>query len=260
MLLSIITITYNNPVELKKTLDSIPGFDFIESVVVNGGDSSEASDYLKSYKRIVINENDAGIADAFNKGIRSSSGELIMFLNSGDVLINHNYLKHVIETFKDNPELSFVHSNILYSDLIAGDLIVKPSSTNLGRGMKYLHPSMIVKKEVFIEVGFFNLDYKIAMDFDFIVRLEKKGLKGLYIDGDPVVKMDGEGRSHTEEFSAIRECMRSLKENKYLTFRNTLGLTTRLFLFAGRKLLLISGGKKILSKLKKRKYESLTIL
>lgn len=246
MILSIITITYNNLTELKRTLDSIPKFDFIESIVVNGGNSHETTDYLKSYQGIVINEKDEGIADAFNKGIKVSSGDLIMFLNSGDVLINQKYLKRAINIFEEKQDISFVHSNVLYSDVIGGELIVKPRLKYLGRGMKYLHPSMIVKKEVFNELDYFNLNYKIAMDFDFIVKIEKKEMRGLYINGDPVVKMGGKGKSHAEEFSAIIECVRSLKENKYLTFMNMIGLSIRLFLFAFRKIILVIGGRKFL--------------
>jgi glycosyltransferase involved in cell wall biosynthesis len=223
MTLSIITITYNNLTELKRTLDSIPKFDFVESIVVNGGNSPETTDYLKSYQGIVINEKDEGIADAFNKGIKVSSGDLIMFLNSGDVIINQKYLDNAIEILKEKQDISFVHSNILYFDAIGGELIVQPRLKNLGRGMKYLHPSMIVKKEIFNKVGYFNLYYKIAMDFDFIVKIEKKEMRGPYINGDPVVKMGGEGKSHTEEYSAIKECVKSLKEKKYLTFMNMIG-------------------------------------
>lgn len=255
MVISIVSITRNDPAELKKTLDSIPGFHFIESIVVNGGDKPVPADLLKSHNEVIINEKDQGIADAFNKGVKASSGDFVMFLNSGDVLINENYLNQAAEILREKKEFSFVHSNILYSDAIGGELIVKPPLKNLGRGIPYLHPSMIIRKEVFNNIGLFDQSYKIAMDFDFIVRMEKKGLKGFYLKNDPVVKMSGEGKSHAEEFSAIRECMRSLKENKYMNFKNAIGLLVRVFLFASRKIVLAFGGKKFLRALKRSKYE-----
>jgi len=257
MIISIVTITYNNHGELRKTLASIPEFDFIESIVVNGGNPADSIDFLNSYRGKVINEKDEGIADAFNKGIKISSGNFIMFLSSGDILINQDYLLKAMQILKEKPEFSFIHSNILYSDIIGGELIVKPPLKNLGRGMKYLHPSMIIRKEVFNEMGYFNLNYKIAMDFDLIVRMEKKGLKGFYLNIDPVVKMGGEGKSHIEEFPAIKECIRSLKENDYLTIKNFTGLTVRLSLFAFRKIILAFGGKKFLRLLKRIKYSTL---
>jgi glycosyltransferase len=256
MKLSIITLAYNNLNELKATLDSIPEENFVESIIVNGGNSPYSADLIKSRNGKIINEKDEGIADAFNKGVKASNGDLIMFLNSGDILINRNYLTQAINLFEEKLRISFVHSNILYSDAIGGDLIVKPPLKNLGRGMKYLHPSMIVKKEVFNELGYFNLNYRLAMDFDFVVKMEKKGLKGLYLDIAPVVKMSGEGRSHLEEFSAIKECIRSLRENEYLTIKNLIGLVIRVFLFVFRKIILFLGGKKLLRFLKRLKYNS----
>ena len=53
----------------------------IESIIINGGENKQTEEYLKSYKGKVINEKDSGIADAFNKGIKNSSGDSIMFLN-----------------------------------------------------------------------------------------------------------------------------------------------------------------------------------
>ena len=174
MNISIVTITFNNFSELKKTLDSIPKLDFIESVVVNGGDCPETKEFLNSHKGKSISEKDSGIADAFNKGIKLASGDLIMFLNSGDVLINSNYIKKGIKILSDSPQYSFVHSNILYKDAFGDILLMKPKVKNIGRGIKYLHPSMIVRNKIFDEIGGFNSGYKIAMDYDFILRMEKK--------------------------------------------------------------------------------------
>jgi len=254
MLISIITITLNNPEELESTINSIPGFEFIESVIVNGGDSPIEIKSQKSYKAKIINEKDKGIADAFNKGIKNSSGDALMFLNSGDLLIRPEYINESIKIFNENPIITFVHSNILYADSIGGELFVKPPLLNLGRGMKYLHPSMIVRKNVFDEIGYFNLNYTISMDFDFLVRMEKHGLKGYYINSDPVVKMEGTGKSQTLEYIAIKECIKSLKANDYLTTENLLGLSKRLSLFFFRKLLITIGGKKILGLFKRLKY------
>jgi glycosyltransferase involved in cell wall biosynthesis len=256
-MISIITITYNNFEDLVKTLDSIHDYDNVESVVVNGGDLEETINYLKAYKGKVINEKDKGIADAFNKGIQLASGNFVMFLNSGDVLLNPGYLKEAIEFLNKNPQYSFVHSNILYDDAFGDKLVVKPHIKNPGRGMMYLHPSMIIRSTVFKETGLYDLNYKIAMDYDLILRMEKKGLKGFYIDALPVVQMEGKGKSHTSEFLAIKECIRSLRKNNYLTFKNITGLTVRLFLFSVRKILFKIGGRKAMRLFKRLKYEAI---
>ena len=254
MVLSIITITFNNFSELKGTLDSIPKLEFIESVVVNGGDCPQTKEFLKSYKGKSISEKDSGIADAFNKGIKLASGDLLMFLNSGDVLIDPNYLTNARNQFLTNKKIDFVHSNLILKDASRTDLFMRPPFSNLGRGMPYLHPTMIIRKIIFDSVGMFNLNYKIAMDFDFIVRLKKKKLREYYVKEGFPIAMDGNGKSITKEGKAIRECFTILKENKELSIQNLLGYFQRYILFWGRKVLVLSGQNDLLSKLKTRKH------
>ena len=253
-MISIITITYNNFKELKRTLSSIPDYDFIESVVINGGSDDASKEYLSSHHGKVINEKDEGIADAFNKGIKYSSGDAIMFLNSGDELIEATYLKEAEELLKKNNTVDFIHSNLVVTDQTGLELYMKPPFCNLGRGLPYLHPTMIVRKSVFEQIGFFNKKYKIAMDFDFVVRLVKKGYNGFYLKDKYVVKMEGTGLSVEREFDAIKECYKSLKENKFLNLQNSVGLSIRITLYFMRKMMVVFGLDSILRELKMRKH------
>ena len=253
-MISIVTITYNDFNGLKRTLSSIPDYDFIESVVINGGSDRSTLEYLSSLKCKVINEKDEGIADAFNKGIVNSSGNAIMFLNSGDELIEPEYLKESEEILIKKTEVDFIHSNLLFIDSKGTELYMKPPFCNLGRGLPYLHPTMIVRKSVFDQIGLFNKDYRIAMDFDFIVRLGKAGCKGFYISDNAVVKMEGTGRSVEQEFDAIKECYKSLKRNKFLNLKNSFGMIVRILLFSMRKLMTLIGLGELLRSLKKKKH------
>jgi glycosyltransferase involved in cell wall biosynthesis len=259
LILSIITITYNNFKELKRTLSSLPDYDFIESVVINGGSDDASKEYLSSHHGKVINEKDEGIADAFNKGIKNSSGDAIMFLNSGDELIEATYLKEAEELLEKNNTIDFIHSNLLVTDQTGLELFMKPPFCNLGRGLPYLHPTMIVKKSVFDQIGFFNKNYKIAMDFDFVVRLVKKDYKGFYVKDKYVVKMEGTGRSVEREFEAIKECYKSLKENKFLNLQNSVGLIIRITLYFMRKMMVALGLDSQLRKLRMRKHSAKNI-
>lgn len=253
-MISIITITYNDFSGLKRTLSSIPNYNFIESVVINGGSDRPTLEYLGSHKGKVINEKDEGIADAFNKGIINSTGNSIMFLNSGDELIETEYLKESEEILIKNTEVDFVHSNLLFIDSKGTELYMKPPFCNFGRGLPYLHPTMIVRKSVFDQIGLFNEDYKIAMDFDFIVRLGKAGCKGYYINDKAVIKMEGTGRSVEQEFQAIKECYKSLKRNNFLHLKNSVGMIERILLFSMRKLMTLIGLGELLRSLKKQKH------
>jgi len=253
-LLSVITLTYNNLPELKKTLNSLPDYNIIESVVINGGTNDDTVEFLKSQKGIVVNEKDEGISDAFNKGIAYSTGDYIMFLNSGDELIDEKYLKKAKRILDNNPDYSFVHSNLLFVDKDGTELFIHPPLKNVGRGMPYLHPTMIVCKEVFNDIGGFKKGIKIAMDYDWIVRLDKEKFKGYYLNQDAPVKMDGSGKSVIREGEAIKECYDILKANDYLNFKNLTGFIVRYFLYLGRRLMNAIGLDRILISLKKIKH------
>lgn len=253
-MISIITITFNNYEQLINTLNSIPKGNYIESVVINGGECQKTKEFLKTYSGKSLSEKDEGIADAFNKGIKLASGDFIMFLNSGDILLELNYLKSALKIFQENSQVQFVHSNLLLVDKSGLRLIMKPTFCNLGRGLPYLHPTMIVRKNLFNAIGLFDTSIKIAMDFDWIARMTKENVFGHYIDGNPVVQMDGDGKSIINEHQALVECIKILRNLNLLNTENTLGFIQRYVLFLVRKFLKNFGMNRFLIKLKKIKY------
>lgn len=253
-MVSIVTITYNNYDELVKTLNSLPDSDFIESVVINGGKCEKTKEFLKTFSGKSISEKDNGIADAFNKGVNLSSGQYIMFLNSGDELIDKLYPEKAIEILGKNYNNEFVHSNLLFIDENRNQLFMRPQMKSIGRGMPYLHPTMIVKKRLFDQIGLFNTKLKIAMDFDWIARLERNKISGYYFNDTAVVKMDGKGKSVFEESEAINECYTSLKNNDLLNLKNSIGFMVRYTLYLGRVSMVKIGLKNILVRMKKIKY------
>ncbi|MBS4035213.1 MAG: glycosyltransferase [Ignavibacterium sp.] len=255
-MISVITITYNNSEELVRTINSLQKSSFVESVIINGGSCERTREFLKSYNGVVINEKDQGIADAFNKGIKNSSGKYLMFLNSGDELIDKTYLKKAREFLDINPGFSFVHSNLVLIDESGEKLYMRPPMKNVGRGMPYLHPTIIVRREIFDKIGLFGTDLKIAMDYDFIVRMKKAGLKGFYFNEIYSVKMDGTGKSVKQESAALKECFMVLKQNEYLNFENLMGFAVRYTLFIIRKFMSAAGLNKFLLKLKKLKHKN----
>jgi glycosyltransferase involved in cell wall biosynthesis len=253
-LLSIITLTYNNLDDLRKTVSTLPAISNIESLIINGGSDKETFQFLETYKGVVINEKDEGISDAFNKGITNSSGDYIMFLNGGDELLDDRYPDNAAEILDNKSEYSFVHSNMVFVDKSGIELYVRPSLKNIGRGMPYLHPTMIVRKTVFEKIGGFNKKFKISMDYDWVVRLEKEGFKGYHMDQEAPVRMDGSGKSVTEEGEAIKECYRILRENGYLNLKNRTGFFIRYFFYFGRRFLSVVGLNRLLISLKKSKH------
>ena len=209
-MLSVISITFNNFEELRATVDSVIDQTEIELVIINGGSCKETKAYLDALnlpgiKIVKVTERDHGIADAFNKGIRASTGDAIVFLNSGDTLYDKNYFARAMNYLRDHQRVGFVHGSIVFSDKIAGDMELRPSLSSLGRGMPYRHQTMIVRRAVFENLGMFRDDLKITMDFEFVCRMHKANILGYYDTSGPLVRMDGGGVSSTKEMAcAVR--------------------------------------------------------
>jgi GT2 family glycosyltransferase len=212
-MISVVTITFNNSEELNATLRSLVPAEGVESVVVNGGRSVDPASLPRVPERL-IQEKDRGISDAFNKGWRNSTGIAVAYLNSGDRLMWPDYYERAEAILDANPEIGFVYADIRFCNPRSGAYRMTPRGrgySDLGKGMPFPHPSMVVRREIFEKIGGFSELYRIAMDFDFVVRLLKAGYVGHYLAGE-VVEMDGAGVSSTQEWAGIEECRKSLVE------------------------------------------------
>lgn len=258
-MISVITITYNNYDDLRKTLGSIEGVSNIESIVINGGSCEETKTYLSQITSVSVSEPDKGISDAFNKGLQKAKGEYIIFLNSGDVLKEKEYLTKAEEILNKNHNISFVHGDVIFRDVLCGDMLMKPALCSLGRGMPYYHQTMVVRKVVFDTIGEFRLDFRFTMDFEFVCRMKNAGFKGFYWDESPVVIMDGAGVSVKKESKSIMEAWRGLRKNNLLNSENCPGFFIRYSFYIGRTLMVKFGLSRILAKLKIIKHKKRAI-
>lgn len=102
MKLSIITINLNNADGLCHTINSVINQTYknIEYIIIDGGSSDNSCDVIKKFEEHLtywISENDNGIYEAMNKGIRKSTGDYIYMLNSGDIFYSNNTIKNIFE-------------------------------------------------------------------------------------------------------------------------------------------------------------------
>ena len=272
--LSIITITLNNFEELLRTVESVRDLNGCEHIIINGGECPQTLEFLQGYYGKSVSEPDQGISDAFNKGIRLSSGDAIIMLNSGDILLDRTYPARASQILDQDPQIDFVHADLIFEDALIGSYIMRPLRTknvlspNIGRGMPYRHQSMVVRKEVYGRVGFFNLNY-ICSDFDWVCRwesgLKKSHGKAYYSQGDPVIIMDGGGISSTQERKIILEAIKIIRQrNKHISFlektRSYSALFRRLVLFSVRVFLKKLGFVNILVIIKRIKYKRFLII
>lgn len=253
-MISVVTITFNNFEDLQATLGSVKAAPAVESIVINGGSCSKSRELLSHHSGIVVSEPDRGISDAFNKGVARATGSGVAFLNSGDVLVDATYYSRADVLFKEDPGLSFVYADLEFLDEVAGPVRMRPrgNTWSLGRGLPFPHPTMVVRKRVFEEVGPFSLDFRIAMDFDFVVRMLRAGHRGRYLPG-VVVRMDGSGVSSVREEESLRECRRSLELQGLFGVVNRMGYFDRAARLWARRRLMTGPGRPLLVAFKRLK-------
>lgn len=175
--ISIITACYNSEQHIEHAIRSVANQTYpnIEYIIVDGGSQDRTLELVNKYKEhvsIVISEPDHGIYDAFNKGVAASTGNIIYFLGSDDYVNDSNVMKDVAEVFADQEAL-LVYGNVVlleseeYPPRRVGRVY---TVDDFKQGLMPHHAGVFARRELFDEVGRFNTSYKIAGDFEFVLR------------------------------------------------------------------------------------------
>lgn len=255
-MISIVTITFNNFEELIGTLDSVKNLSRAESVVVNGGSCAKTLSFLQSYSGIKLSEKDRGISDAFNKGLALSKGSAVMFLNSGDVLLDKDYIAWADQIFANKPEIDFTYSGIIFNDAELGHVSVLATNAetrSLAKGMPYPHQTLIVRKEVFQKLGNFDESFRYTMDFDLVLRMKKSGCVGEFYPSQTVL-MDGSGASSQNDLKVIIETFKAIKKNQMLSVKILARLALSLIFQGIKKSCSQLGLDAVLKQIKKNRH------
>jgi glycosyltransferase involved in cell wall biosynthesis len=176
MKLSIITVNLNNKSGLEKTFKSVflqTSNDF-EYIVIDGNSSDGSQELiLNNQNKIskIIIEPDSGIYNAQNKGIRNSTGDYLIFLNSGDNLVNNTIIEKILKEKFD--------SEILYGDIIYhyqnGFQWIRKIPDSLDKRYFYIdnlpHPSCIIKKKTLESYGLYDESFRITADYNFFLKV-----------------------------------------------------------------------------------------
>jgi len=220
-------VAYNSSTTIETTLDSVQaqGYPDLEYIVVDGGSTDATLDVVSNYPGLVtqlISEPDRGIYDAMNKGVQRATGEVVGILNSDDFYHHSRVLHEVAEAFSADPELEVLMGDV---DFVSDEDLQKPVRTYRATGFRPWmfrlgfmppHPAIFVRKSAYERVGLYKLGYRIAADFDFLVRLLLIDRAKYRIAGTQWVRMRTGGASTAgwkSNLISTREMLRSLREN-----------------------------------------------
>lgn len=184
MKISIVTATYNSGKTLRDTMESVLNQTYgdIEHIIIDGDSKDDTMDIVKEFEpkykgRLkYISERDKGIYDAMNKGIGIASGEVVGILNSDDFL-SFNYVIEIIASTLSNNELDAVYGDIHFVNDNDKKKCVRYYSSSAFRpwmmrlGFQPAHPSFYCKKAIYEKYGVFDINFKVAADFENLLRL-----------------------------------------------------------------------------------------
>lgn len=174
--ISIITINYNDATGLEKTMQSVfaQTYNKFEYIVIDGNSTDNSKQIIRNFEGLIssiqlkwISEADNGIYNAMNKGIKRSTGDFLLFLNSGDVLYDAFVIENCVKQIDSNCDLC---SGILILEGTAGRItLYPPEELDLYQSVyKHLtHPNTFIKKKLFDQFGLYNEDNKIVSDWEF---------------------------------------------------------------------------------------------
>lgn len=203
-LLSIITISKDDPEGLKATLASISAQSFADHEVIVVANGTSESVPVEHFGPQFLRQPQLGkgISNAFNAGLAAASGEWIQFLNGGDIFDARTVLADVVKAFRD--DLDIVSGFARYSD---SRKTIPPFRPTRWRHWLYLsHQASWFRKRLFDEVGGFSEDVKIRMDLEWFYRLPRSAKK-LFLDRTLIIYAAGGISSRSVFRSSIEEVL-----------------------------------------------------
>lgn len=226
MLVSIITVCYNSENYVKDAIESVisQSYPNIEYILIDGGSQDRTVEIIHSYKSNIhklVSEPDYGIYDAMNKGIELSTGDIIGILNSDDYYKDITVIERVVRLF-EKYNTDCVYANIDYVDPNKGDKIVRKwvsgeyTPNSFKEGWHPAHPAFFVKKGIFNQYGKYDLSYKLAADFELMLRFVEKYKISNYYLPESLINMRLGGATNKSLINILKqniECFRAFKKN-----------------------------------------------
>lgn len=231
--ISVITAVFNRVATIGQTLDSVRAQTWpnVEHLVIDGASTDGTLDLLQSRRAelsVLLSEPDSGIYDALNKGLALARGDLVGLLHSDDIYAHARVLERIAQAFAD-PRIDGVYGDLDYvsstdpTRLVrrwrAGDYHPK----RLARGWMPPHPTLYLRRSVIERWGGFDTDFRIAADYDAVLRYLARGRLHLAYIPEVLVRMRLGGASNRSLSHILRK---SREDYRALRRHNVGGLGT----------------------------------
>lgn len=237
LLVSVITICFNSEQTIRKTIESVlkQTYKNVEYIIIDGNSTDSTVSIIKEYmpkfhgRLKWISEVDKGIYDAMNKGIEMANGSWIGIINSDD-WYELNAIEKIINECEENvDEVIYGNGSDVYTFNNKEYTVISKQPEELSvllKGVTLHHPSVFIKKEIYEKYGTFSLKYKLASDYELLLRLYVAKVKFKYVDALIANFRIGGASSNIllclREYEAIMKKNGYYKKNKLLIYCKTL--------------------------------------
>ncbi len=199
--ISIITITYNSEATLEETIQSVlmQAYPYLEYIIVDGLSTDGTMDIVNRYRSqisTIICEKDHGISEAFNKGIKVATGDIIGILNSDDVMLPNalmkvaEYYDAATDVYRGNTIIWNDHTGFMAREIPSMHLSQIPFTA------KVSHQGMFITPQAYRQYGLYKEDIRFPMDLELLLRFYLAGAKMKQMDVD-VAKFRMGGATNT---------------------------------------------------------------
>ncbi|MBI1767929.1 MAG: glycosyltransferase [Bacteroidetes bacterium] len=230
MKISLLTVSFNSAATIGDTIKSIRSQDYkdIEYIVVDGNSNDGTVSIIKSNEDVIsksLSEPDKGIYDAMNKAMKMATGDVVGILNSDDFYSDTTIISKVAAAFAD-PSTDAVFGDLVFVDPADLSKVVRTYSSAHWKPYKFAwgfmpaHPTFFVRRKYYEQFGLFKTDYKIAADYELLIRfLLVKKLKYKYLPLKMVVMRKGgvSSRNLMSNVTLNNEIIRGCRENGIYT-------------------------------------------
>ena len=229
MKFSIITATYNSQNTIVDAINSVASqtYENIEHIIIDGASTDKTISIINEVKSKVskiISEPDEGIYDALNKGIKNATGDVIVFLHADDIFAENTIIEKAANLFLEK-QTDSIYGNLQYVAKEDTNKIIrywksgKFTLSKLKKGWMPPHPTFFVKKNIYNKFGTFDTKFRIAADYDIILRfLGSNKISTAYL---PIVMI--KMRIGGESNKSIKNILKKMKEDVKALKKNNFG-------------------------------------
>lgn len=221
--ISLITVTYNAETHIERCINSVIAqrYKNLEYIIIDGRSTDRTMDVILRYRRHIshlVCENDNGIYDAMNKGLRLATGHIVGILNADDFFADEDVLGDIEQLFQ-SLDTSIVYGDLEFIDAY-GKVVRRWQSggyypSNLNAGWMPPHPTFYCRRQLFEQHGYYSLNYGSAADYELMLRFLRQGYNIRYLK-KVMIRMETGGvsnRSLKNRLRALHYDLKAMRNN-----------------------------------------------